>query len=152
MLYEISNPSDPYTCEAELPAVAAVAVLMLGQGYYGATDRAGENALSIFAFSGWEACEEFIKEKHGIDDLKAFQSQHSLEIAACLDTVTLGGFADYAFFKGAMELIETDEKRAEFRNRWQDRCSSMNDIGASAWRMAANIREHVSEEAASAEA
>ena len=47
-IYEIHNPSDPYTLKAADPAAAALACLFLGEGAYVLTDEDGTSVLPFF--------------------------------------------------------------------------------------------------------
>ena len=113
MVYEIVNPSDPYTLEADDLSLAAIACILLGEGQYSLRTQDGETAMPLFIFGGHN--EWFIK-KFGVDVQSLHDSiwNNSLPaLAACLESV----------------------KMPYGRER-----SSMNDIGGYAAEMAGKIR------------
>lgn len=64
MILELNNPSDAITFVGEDPRVAGVAVLLLGHGWYGLTDAAGNQVVPMMIFGTHEA---WLKEQ-GIED------------------------------------------------------------------------------------
>jgi hypothetical protein len=90
--FEIINPSDPYTMEAEDLEIAAVAVSFLGAGRY-ALQGIGKDAgtdVPIFLFGGHD---EWFAEKFGMDfdATSTHVLDHRAEaLATALDSVTLG--------------------------------------------------------------
>ena len=52
MLFNIVNPSDPYTIEASSLDVAVMASVLLGQGNYQFTSLDGGQDIPFFAFGG----------------------------------------------------------------------------------------------------
>jgi hypothetical protein len=127
-LYEISNPSDPYTIRAEFK-IAAAAVLLLGQGKMGIhTDSGEDEEMPLFIFGGHE---EWLK-KQGMDPLDEFIKAHLLEIADALDTVLIGSYRNRATFEKVIENIKDPEERQKARATYHDeKRSSLNDIGGS---------------------
>jgi hypothetical protein len=116
VIYEIVNPSDPYSIDGEREAVCA-AVLLLGEGMYGVQAQDGERELPVLAFCPGDQPERWWREQFGRsigDSLSALRA----EMAAALATVRLGRPGDPAP-----------------RER-----SSLNDIGARATRLAARLR------------
>lgn len=83
--YEIINPSDYCTITAEVELVAAVAVLMIGEGNYGLGEIDGERLMPLFPFGGHEP---WLRER-GVDDLGAWILAHEPELADALDSVSL---------------------------------------------------------------
>jgi hypothetical protein len=143
MLYEIVNPSDPYTFEAPTFEIAAVAIVLLAEGQLGVKpvgddpEDARELPLLLFDSDGkWFEENLFPLEKIG-----DFLDKHSEEIAAALDSVVIGGELDRSLFLTALARQEDDTKEA-YRVAWHNKKrSSINDIGRSAWEMAKGIRE-----------
>lgn len=128
-IYEIANPSDAYTLEAEDFLVAAVAVAMLGNGAYGIP---GSPILW-----GWDA---WLKERipQGLD---AYITANREAIATVLDSVMIGSEADRVLYQKTLSLIESPERREEFRQlRHDTHRSSMNNIGTRAWALAKRMR------------
>jgi hypothetical protein len=146
MLYEIINPSDPYTIEVEDFDVAAVACVMLGRGTYGFVpiDATGaeRNAPSVpiffFGSVGDWFHVTFGVSLSGLLDRVLAEKREAL--ATALESVLIGEPAQRATF---FATAPTD--RAEFeiaRAVWHEaRRSSMNDIGARAWELACRVRK-----------
>lgn len=66
MKFEIVNPSDPYTMEADDLQIAAVAVCLLGNGKYMAKGQGRDDGQDVpfFLFGG---VDEWFIEKFGMD-------------------------------------------------------------------------------------
>jgi len=132
-LYELANPSDPYTFYAPSVEVAGVAAAMLSTSF-GATpvDGNGESSPVLF---GWE---EWMKEK-GIDN--EWIAEHKLAIADALDSFLIGDPNRRADVESMLEMLP-DDKKAEWRGSRQDRNrTSLNQIGESAYKLAKQLRE-----------
>lgn len=143
-VWEITNPSDPYTIESDSFLAAAAATLLVGEGRMGLEPQCEDDpGMPLFLFGGHES---FVDEHFG-GDLGAWIDAHPAEIADALDSVLLGGFDRRSDFASAMEAIDDPAKRLLFREKWQDKRSSMSDIGGYAYRLA----EHFRERAATAE-
>lgn len=139
-LWEISNPSDAYTIEGEREVVCA-AVLFLGEGAYGLHDADGKSALPIFAFSrdAEAALDAFWRETFGHPFAEGMKLRAG--VAAALDTVMIGKPAERARMERVLAAITSPEDRERARAAWHDeRRSSLNDIGARAKQIAANLR------------
>ncbi len=115
MKFEIINPSDPYTMEADDLEIAAVAISILGNGKYplnGLGDAAGQD-VPPFLLGGHD---HWFNEKFGAD--YATVAKRAIEtrgdaLARAFESVTLQS----------------------------ERRSSLNDIGFTALRYAAQVRE-----------
>lgn len=115
MRFEIVNPSDPYTMEADDLQIAVVAVSLLGDGKYplkGLGEDAGQD-VPFFAFGG---ADEWFLEKFGMNyettATHALEHRHD-DLAKAFESVTLG----------------------------RSKRSSMNDIGGRAKAIAQAIRQ-----------
>jgi len=131
--YEIVNPSDQYTLQAERFEVACVTTLLLGDGKYGL--RSTSDNMPILLFGNHE---EWVKRRFdcSVDELIASVSLD--ELATCLETVLIG---DRDVFELAIRRM-TLESQAEFKIEWHDKNrSSLNDIGRRAWDYAKSLRE-----------
>lgn len=119
--YEISNPSDPITIQADDDMVAAAAGLLLGEGRYG-IKRDDRTILPIFLLGGFE--EWAAEHKFGDDYITA----HKGEIAACLRTAAIGE-------------PPTDIRRCPARlMEWnEERRSSLTNIAGRAHQIAARM-------------
>lgn len=135
-VYELINPSDPYTFEAPNIEVAGAAVCLLSTGF-GAKRLSGEVDESTPVLFGWE---EWFKS-HGIDS--TWLNEHGAAVADALDSFLIG---DAATRSDTMDMLAqlSEDKRDAWRSRRQDRHrSSMNDIGEAAYAMAKRLRATV---------
>jgi hypothetical protein len=144
MLYEIINMSDKYTIEADSLDVATVACLFLGQGQYAFEPIGDKSAESVpmFMFGGTEEwCQKHFKESlEALVD--RITERESVKLATCLESCLIGGAADRETYAAGLKLIDDPKKRETWRNKWlEDRRSSMNNIGARAFTMAAKLRQ-----------
>ena len=140
MIYEIINPSDPYTIKGEFK-IAVLSTIVLGEGMYSLQPESGdEEHMPLFLFGG---AMEWLKERFGQDfDLPAAIHAHAVEIADCLDTVLIGSFGDRRTYEDGLSLITEEPNRIKWRDRWLDeRRSSMNNIGGRAYQLAVKLRE-----------
>ena len=132
-LYELVNPSDPYTFYAPSVEVAGLASAMLSPSF-GASPVDGEGESSPVMF-GWN---EWMKEK-GIDD--EWIAENKLAIADALDSFLIGNANRRADVESMVEMLP-DDKKAEWRGSRQDRNrTSLNQIGESAYKLAKQLRE-----------
>lgn len=121
MRFDLINPSDPYTFDADDMEVAAVAVCLLGAGKYPA-DAIGDDAdkgnnVPAFLFGGHD---EWFQSRFG------------------------GSFEEIAA-KCLKERTDAVARSLESMKLCRERASSLNDIGAAARRLAAAIREKYGE-------
>ena len=144
MEYELINPSDPYTFIAKSHEVAALVVLLLGEGAYGAkSQRRSKNGdeVPLFLFGG---VTEWYSKTFGRtfeEGLKTLE----FNIADALDTFMLGGFDDRRRYESALKAITDDDKREAFKAEWQSSHTSTNDIGSRARELATAIRFSIAE-------
>lgn len=137
MIFEIINPSDPYTIEAAEPAVAAAATLILCDKA-GLSTEDGSFRMPPMIFGGQL---EWFTETFG-HNLEPFIKSHRSEIAAALDSVLIGEAKDRRDYYRAMELMDDPAKRTIYRDEYLDRRrSSMNNFGAYAYKLAGWIRD-----------
>ena len=119
MIYDITNPSDTVTLEADDVAVAQAACLLLGEGRYGLTNAEGEEVLPLCMFEG--QYEEWAKGQNF--DLKAVLENRREEVAACLRSAMCCGISD----RVAIVAAVGDDPKAVARYNDAKR-SSLNDI------------------------
>lgn len=88
MLFEIINPSDPYTMESDSLEVAAVAVCLLGSGAYGLKELDSSEPLEvpIFLLGGHD---EWFQEKFGRTFKESADHVDAESMAKCLESVKL---------------------------------------------------------------
>lgn len=151
MLYEIINPSDPYTIEADSLDIAFMACVLLGNGQYEFRPfEDGGTPVPFFMFGGTdEWCKEHLgKTFHEVaDDVRVNKRE---EMAKCLDSCLIGSANDRRTYYLGLELIEDPVKRERWWFEWHDkRRSSLNDIGGRAHKMAQNFRKPIGHESAS---
>lgn len=130
MLYDIINPSDPYTMEADTFAAALGAVAILGEGRYG-LQPLGHSAPKVhpILFGDWprEVYKAAGVEPRNATGLMArmnSDAEFNEAVAKALDSVRYGNVAD----------------RAIPRDPNNDRRSSTNNIGGYAWKYAEAMR------------
>lgn len=138
MIYEIINPSDPYTLEAKSLKIASVANLLLGEGSYGLESEDVEKCKGspIFLFGGAE--EWFQKEFD--QTIKEIIDNNLLEIAKCLDSVLPMNISERKELQeeNNHQKIDVHLKREEILDK---RRTSLNNIGQRAWNLAEKIRK-----------
>lgn len=140
MLFEIVNPSDPYTFEAENVDIACVAVLFLGNGAYGLNVPDGQPNpdCPMFLFGGDPAA--WAEKRLGCS-LNDYLTKHGDAIASALDSVLIGDFSDRQIFNDAVAKMN-EVGAVQFKNQWHDKKrSSLSDIGKRAWALAKALRE-----------
>ncbi|MDD3040815.1 hypothetical protein [Bacteroides sp.] len=134
--------SDNYTLESDDFKMACIAVLMLGKGHYALDEIDGEHHMPIFLFGGHD---EWFKNQFGStvpEFLELNKSEDWLKIAECLDSVMIGGPNERKMYCDALALIEGEDKKKEWRDKWHNTYrSSMNNIGKRAWALARALRE-----------
>jgi hypothetical protein len=145
MLYEIVNPSDPYTIEAPSLDIAAMTAILLGQGNYSFQSLEGGQDVPAFAFGKGDEW----TQKHFKEDLMEMSNRvmdtKLREVADCLDSVLYGDAQERVDFLATTKDMDRPNFEAERAMRQLDRCSSMNDIGSLAYRMAAKLRKSIAD-------
>lgn len=139
MEFELINPSDPYTFIAKNREVAAITVFVLGT-MYGAQlkeDEDGKNEVPVFILGG---AEEWYEEQFGHSVDEGIE-KYRLDVAEALESFMLGNFEDRERYETALSFIDNSEKKDEFKKKWQDSCSSLNDIGTRAHDIAKEIKK-----------
>jgi len=143
-LYEIGNPSDPYTMECTDDVVAVVAVLFLGEGAYflKPLNRPDSGAsLAPFLLIDGETRLQKWCDDHGVADLGEWAIDHAEAVAAALDSVLVGSAADRQTFEKMLACVSSEEERAKARAvYYEGKRTSMNQIGRRAQQLAAKFR------------
>lgn len=143
MLYNIVNPSDPYTIEASSLDVAAMTAILLGQGQYPFHALDGSENVPTFAFGGGDKwCDEQFKESLMEMSNRVMDTKLS-QVADCLDSVLYGDEKDRVEFLAETKDMNRQTFEATRILRHNDKISSMNDIGDRAYRMAAKLRKSI---------
>lgn len=136
MIFDIINPSDKCTIEADDIEVAAVACLLLGGGQYALKEVGAESTpareVPIFMFGGLE---KWFQENIGgslEDSMNRCRSQKLDLLVETLDGFLYGSAADREEFARQTKGMHASEVFRE-RLKWnEERRSSMNDIGKQA--------------------
>lgn len=133
-IYELINPSDPYTFEAPNIAVAGVVACTLSSGF-GArlmSDDVDESSPMLFGWDEWQ-------KEQGIDD--AWMLSHRSEVADAFDSFLIGDANQRQDVESMLAELP-EEKREAWRAKRQDRHrSSMNQIGERAYQLAQQLRD-----------
>lgn len=136
-IFEIVNPSDPYTIDGTDRLAACVATLFLGSGGYGLRDADGELIMPILVFGGFE---EWLRQQ-AITDFDAWMTEHIGAVIHALDSVQIGSAQDRRRMQAVWAAISDPAERAKAQAAWHDeRRSSMNNIGVVARDLAALLR------------
>ena len=141
MLYEIVNPSDPYTIDGEESVVVA-AVLLLGSGAYFLTECDSDKKVDMpfLLFDGTkEDLNKWWDAHHGVT-FEAFLVARIVEIKQALATVLIGSASDRRFAEKTLAMLPPD-KRDEWLADYKERKrSSLNNIGACAEELAESLQ------------
>lgn len=129
ILYELINPSDPYTFLAADPETAALTVFCFGTAY-GAESTSDQ--VPVFLLSDPK---EWYQEHFGRTPDEGLEAKKS-EVIKALRSFVLGTEADRKRYEGAMDCITEPEKRIAFAEQWLDGRTSLNNIGQRAGRIA----------------
>lgn len=145
MIYDVINPSDPVTIEADTPLVAGLAVLALGHGKFAAVDEDGSTAIPLMLFGGMAAVNEWLAAVGYEGELSAALAEHRAAIAACLRTAMVASISERRGLTAALAAGggDTAAALAAFN---EDRRSSMNNICGRAALIAASYEEGLDDE------
>ena len=136
-VWELVNPSDPYTFRAPDVRVATVAAFMLSPAY-GAKRVDGEERSPLV--TGWD---EFVV-KHGIDEV--WMDSHLYEIAEAFDSFLIGSPSERADAEAALSLLANPREVRKWKLQRQDRLrTSLSAIGESAYSYADQMRRNLKE-------
>jgi len=142
MIFEIINPSDPYTMEADDFEVACVANVFLGEGAYGLRQIDGDDnkmPILLFGANKW-FIETFGTEFELV--LKRCLEEKKDYLVKTLNSVLIGNASDRKIFYDGLSLIDDAQKQQEWRNKWHNQHrSSVNDIAALAHHYASVLKE-----------
>jgi hypothetical protein len=137
-IYEIVNPSDPYTIEGDLRP-CAMATILLGEGWYALTDAEGNSAMPILALG--DVGDKWAQEQFDGTLQELMDGTPNEEIAAALDTVLIGLPSERETITAVLDSISDPAEREQARAIWLDKKrSSMNNIGGRAVALAKALR------------
>lgn len=155
MLFNIINPSDPYTMRAVDLEIAAVAICLLGSGKYALEeiggDRSGEVPFFILGGHDEWFTRQFDRDFKTTVDVVV--DKRAEELVKSLASVFCGTPADKLAFDDLVKTCPDEEAAAELLLKTHDaKRGSDNDIGRHAWTLAKSIVEVNLMKAAEAEA
>jgi hypothetical protein len=146
VIYEIINPSDAVTIEADDTVLASIAIIVLGNGQYGLYDEDGRTVLGIFALSTPEKLIEWLRD-NGVEDTKMdeFYAKNGEEIATILESVVYGDISDRKAIAALTESMTRSDRLKAMAKYNDSKRSSMNDIGSAACELAKGFRKKAQE-------
>lgn len=118
IVVEIVHPSDKYTVEAPDFRTACVAILTLGEGWYGA--RHEDNVMPILAVCGEGDIEQWFDDTFGECMQSVTKSVSPLAVADCLCSIVLGDREAYELAAGFINVNILHS----FRDEWNSRTTS----------------------------
>ncbi|MDN7179074.1 hypothetical protein M0D69_13835 [Caballeronia sp. SEWSISQ10-4 2] len=140
MLFEIINPSDPYTVVAEDKEIAAVACVVLGAGSYAFRPiDGGEFEVPLFLFGRHAEWFKATFDATTTEVIDRVMDARRAELADCLDSVLYGDAEMRARFESDT-ANDTPKQRYAAKLAFQKQASSLNDIGMNAYRTAVQLR------------
>jgi len=134
MIHEIINPSDAYTIECENMELLTAAIFILGEGAYGTSSLETNYQVPMTIF-GSENGVDFFKKTFDLD-LHEYVKNHKKEIASCLSTICLGKIEDRNIYFSNLEKLDGIEKEKYIEKWYDEKQSSMNQIGQRALKLA----------------
>lgn len=142
ILYDLINPSDAVTFYASSIEAAALATLLVGDGWYAAHAlEHGSSDLDVPVLG--QNMGSWLAERCEGASLEALLSEHKAEIADALASFCTGSADDRRLYENALEAIDDPEKRAAFVADWDDKHrSSLNQITNQAHAVAEKLREN----------
>ena len=132
--FELINPSDPYTFFAQNEEVASLIVFCLST-MYGAKSKDKTIEIPVFIFGG---AKEWYFEKFNRTPDEGLESEKEA-VKIGLNSFMYGSFEDRERYELALSLIDDEDKKEEFKIKWNDARSSINDIGTYAHKLAKKI-------------
>lgn len=135
-LYELINPSDPYTFRARDLLTAGVVACQLSTGF-GARCCDGSSDDSTPVLFGWS---EWL-DAHGLDSTWQENPDNLDAAAEAYESFLIGSPAVRADVESMLAMLPDAAARKKFIDDRQERQrSSMNEIGESAYKLAALLR------------
>ncbi len=136
---EVINPSDQITLSGENYEAVALAVMLMGEGKYGAREIGGDCDVPPFLFGGHD---EWMSDKFGRSVSDSLGAIDRSLIASVLESAVIGNETSrigYEKVASKLDGVELEQWRDEYHDRER---SSMNDICGRAWAMAKNLRNN----------
>jgi hypothetical protein len=141
-IYELCNPSDPYTFEAPNIQIAGLCAAFLSTSFGAKQVDADVQSPVLFGWDHWFKEQGMLGED---GELTGYIKAHAKEIADAYDSFLIGSVSDRQDVVEMLKLIPED-KREKWRAERQDRHrSSMSKIGERAYQLARQMRERIPE-------
>lgn len=140
-IWELINPSDKYTFEADSPIVACIVATILSGSYSAKQiDPKPENEVSVGMLSFIDNPEAFFKETYGIS-LDDAMDKYIKQIKKSFESFVIGDRKEYITI---LSFITSSTQQNIFREWWNDRKrSSINNIGKQAADYAKQLGEKI---------
>lgn len=135
--YELINPSDAYTFQAPDLETATLTVYMISTGY-GAVSEDGTENVPIAAFL--DNVDTWYENKFGRSIKEALVVKKE-EMIDSLNSFVLGNFEDRRIYESTVNRIFTESKKRKFDEEWNDKRTSMNNIGLRTKLLADHLRK-----------
>lgn len=140
MIYDLVNPSDPYTFEASSKEVAALVVIRLSTNY-GAKAVNEEDNIPVFICFNAEEIQKWYKDTFGRTIEEGARTLRS-EIIKGFESFVLGDRKERECYEAAIAAIDDPQKRSTFITKWDDiKRSSLNNIGGRACEIAQEMKK-----------
>jgi hypothetical protein len=139
-LYEIINPSDPYTFQAPDQEVATLTIFLLSTSFAATClNKPGpEEDVPLFLLGG---ATEWWNERFD-PDMKGRLEARARDVVAALRSTLYGGESSRAEFEKLCGGIPEGKARVDMRIKWNDENrSSLNDISRAAYANADALEE-----------
>lgn len=140
MEYELINHSDPYTFLAADQETAALVIGILGTSY-AAKPKEGDREVPLFLFCP-DQFDPWYQEQFGRSSDDGLEAKKP-EVSRALASMMLGSFEDRRRYQAALDAITDSAKREQFIATWQNGCSSLNNIGNYAHKLAKKLQPEV---------
>ena len=132
-LWELINPSDPYTFRAPDVRVAGMAAFIMSHAYGAKRVGGGECSPMILGWDEWAA-------KHGIDE--QWIDSHAHELAEAFESFLIGPVEDRAEVEASISAIQSPADARKWKLDRQDKLrSSLSAIGEAAYLAGDQFRE-----------
>lgn len=144
--YELINPSDRISFSASSDLVALLAALVVSPDF-GAKRNGFQAGPYMFASSA-RVLQDVTNTGDPATSISEALERHREAIADALDTFQIVSIKDRAMYDEALEMVQKSDPAAAaaWRAKWLDKKrTSMSNICAYAWEMAASIRESAAE-------
>ena len=146
-LYEVINPSDEITFYAPSDKVAVAAVLVCGEGQWGATrieDDGDVDVGGMLLFSDEEQTNKYLQKWLRTSDLGYVLDHYGEEIATALESMAIMSSSERYAYDEAVNAIRDPVARKKYIKKVNNHNrTSLNDITSYAHKMAEKVREKI---------